>query len=151
MNVRNTWGPPTTAVVITGSDLLNKPIGFGGMAITPAVNDTDCQIFLVPDVALGSYTITIDGQPVTDFQVIYPASNPRIDYLVTGPDFDPIMGGHNWYTIIGDQFYAGNTTITISGVEYIPSVMSPTECAVVLDRKPITLTLTTPIGSVTYP
>lgn len=143
MDIKTTWGPPTTAVVITGTGLLNKPITFNGQPVDSAVNTDECLIFLVPSIALGSYDVSVDGQSLATFQVAYPDSSPVVNYFVSGSD--------NWYNVLGNQFYAGDTTIAIDGVEYLPNVMTPQECAFVYNGTLSTFTLTTPLGSVTYP
>lgn len=148
MDIRNTWGPPTTAVIISGTGLLDKEITFNGEPVRASVNEDDCLIFLVPSIALGVYDVSVEGTSLGDFTVTYPDSQPEVYAVIPGAD--------DWYTIIGDQFYAGDTVINIGktatdpGVEYLPSVMSPGECAVVLPSEPTTFTLITPIGSVTY-
>ena len=142
MEIKTTWGPPTTAVVITGEGMLDKTVTFNGVLVTVSVNEPDCLIFLVPSIALGVYDIAVEGQNVSSFTVAYPDATPSISYYVPGAD--------NWYNILGDQFYAGDTTIMVGGIEYTPYVMTPQECAVILPTPPTQFTLVTPIGSVTY-
>ena len=57
-----------------------------------------------------------------------------------------------WSRGLGDVYKRqGDTTIAIDGVEYLPNVMTPQECAFVYNGTLSTFTLTTPLGSVTYP
>ena len=143
MDIKTTWGPPTTAVSITGVGLLDKAIDFGGQPVPSAVNTDDCLIFVVPSVSVGSYEISVGGQSVGNFEVAYPKSAPVINYVVSGVD--------NWYAVGGDQFYVGETIINVDGVDYPSYVISPQECAFVYTGVLNAFKLTTSLGVATYP
>ena len=143
MDMNNTWGPPTTVVVVFGTDMTSKAVMFNGVEI-PVENSQDTNlIFVVPTIADGTYVVVVGGEPVVNFEVMYPNTVPTVVRVLYGTD--------NWYTILGSGFYAGSTTLLVDGIEYDPFVMSPTECAVILASEPTSLVLTTPIGSVNYP
>ena len=143
MYMNNTWGPSTTVVVVFGTDMTSKAVMFNGVEV-PVENSQDTNlIFVVPTIADGTYVVVVGGEPVGNFEVMYPNTVPTVVRVLYGTD--------NWYTILGSGFYAGSTTLLVDGIEYDPFVMSPTECAVILASEPTSLVLTTPIGSVNYP
>ena len=143
MYMNNTWGPSTTVVVVFGTDMTSKAVMFNGVEV-PVENSQDTNlIFVVPTIADGTYVVVVGGEPVGNFEVMYPNTVPTVVRVLYGTD--------NWYTILGSGFYAGSTTLLVDGIEYDPFVMSPTECAVILASEPTSLVLTTPNGSVNYP
>ena len=143
MYMNNTWGPSTTVVVVFGTDMTSKAVMFNGVEV-PVENSQDTNlIFVVPTIADGTYVVVVGGEPVGNFEVMYPNTVPTVVRVLYGTD--------NWYTILGSGFYAGSTTLLVDGIEYDPFIMSPTECAVILASEPTSLVLTTPNGSVNYP
>jgi hypothetical protein len=143
MDMNNTWGPPTTVVVVFGTDMTSKSVMFNGVEV-PVENSEDTDlIFRVPTIADGTYPVVVGGEPVGNFEVMYPTTIPTVVGI--------LAGSSNWYSLLGSGFYAGNTTLLVDGIEYDPYVMSPAECAVILASEPTSLVLTTPNGSVNYP
>ena len=143
MDMNNTWGPPTTVVVVFGTDMTSKAVMFNGAEV-PVENSQDTNlIFLVPTITDGTYTVVVGGETVGDFEVRYPVTVPTVVGMLSGPS--------NWYSLLGSGFYAGNTTLVVDGTEYDTYVMSPTECSVILASEPTSFVLTTPNGSVNYP
>ena len=143
MDMNNTWGPPTTVVVVFGTDMTSKAVMFNGVEV-PVENSQDTNlIFRVPTIADGTYVVLVGGESVGNFEVRYPNTVPTVDAV--------LPGGDNWYTIVGSGFYAGSTLLLVDGIEYDPYVMSPDECSVILASEPTSFVLTTPIGSVNYP
>jgi len=142
MDMNNTWGPPTTVVVVFGTDMTNKAVMFNGVEV-PVENSQDTNlIFRVPTITDGTYAVLVGGESAGNFEVRYPNTVPTVDGV--------LPGGDNWYTIVGSGFYAGSTLLLIDGIEYDPYVMSPDECSVILASEPTDFVLTTPIGSVNY-
>ena len=143
MDMNNTWGPPTTAVVVFGTDMTSKTVVFDGFEV-PVANSQDTNlIFLVPTIADGTYVVVVGGELVGNFEVRCPNTVPTVDGVLPGTE--------NWYCLLGSGFYAGSTILLLDGIEYDLYVMSPTECAVILASEPTSFVLTTPIGSVNYP
>jgi hypothetical protein len=143
MDMKNTWGPPTTVVIVFGTDMTTKTVLFNGVEI-PVENSQDTNlIFRVPSIANGTYGVNVGGESVGSFEVRYPDTVPTVS-VISKSEIS------NWYSLLGSGFYAGNTTMLIDGIEYDPYVMTPDECAVILPSEPTSFVLTTPIGSTTY-
>lgn len=140
--MQNTWGPPTTVVIVFGPDMTNKSVLFNGVEVTVENSQDTNLIFRVPSIANGVYDVNVGGESVGSFDVKYPDTVPTVGAVIPGPN--------NWFSILGSGFYAGSTTILIDGIEYDPYVMTPDECAVILPSEPVSFVLTTPIGAVNY-
>lgn len=143
MDMKNTWGPPTTVVIVFGTDMTTKTVLFNGVEV-PVENSQDTNlIFRVPSIANGTYSVNVGGESVGSFEVRYPDTVPTVSVIGKSEI-------SNWYSLLGSGFYAGNTTMLIDGIEYDPYVMTPDECAVILTSEPTSFVLTTPHGTATY-
>lgn len=141
--MKNRWGPPTTVVIVFGTNMTTKTVLFNGVKV-PIENSQDTNlIFQVPSIANGTYKVSVGGKSLGSFEVRYPDTVPTVSSIGKSDT-------SNWYSILGGGFYAGNTTMLVDGIEYDPYVMTPDECAVILPSEPTSFVLTTPHGTVTY-
>jgi len=142
MDMKNTWGPPTTVVIVFGTDMTTKSVLFNGVEVPVENSQATNLIFRVPSIANGTYAVNVGGESVGSFEVRYPDTVPTVSAIEAGKN--------NWYCLLGSGFYAGNTTILVDDIEYDPYVMTPGECAVILPSEPASFVLTTPHGTTTY-
>ena len=90
MDMNNTWGPPTTVVVVFGTDMTSKAVMFNGVEI-PVENSQDTNlIFRVPTIADGTYPVVVGGEPVGNFEVMYPNTVPTVVRVLYGTDIGSV-------------------------------------------------------------
>ena len=88
--MNNTWGPSTTVVVVFGTDMTSKAVMFNGVEV-PVENSQDTNlIFVVPTIADGTYVVVVGGEPVGNFEVMYPNTVPTVVRVLYGTDIGSV-------------------------------------------------------------